>query len=111
MTSHSEPTLIQMEAHVEKRCRSSSGSDTDSSVISNSERSQDVETDRWDFEETIGDKISDGNAFGGIVEPNRCEPHGAYSEERGGSVTTSTTKGGRRLCLHPCLSVSMLVHG
>ena len=28
--------------------------------------SQNVETDNWGFEETIGDKICDGNTLGGI---------------------------------------------
>ena len=49
---------------------SSSDFDTDSTIISNSESSQNIKTDQWDFEESIGDKISDRNAFGGIVEPN-----------------------------------------
>ena len=44
---------------------SSWDSDTDSTVISNSDASQCVETDQWDFDETIGNKISDGNAFRG----------------------------------------------
>ena len=64
---------------------SSSGSDTDPTFLSNSECSQFVEIDQWDFEETIGDKISDGNTFGGIVEPNCFEPCARNSEEEGGS--------------------------
>ena len=57
-----------------RNCISSSDSDIDSTIIRNSEGDQNIETDQWDFEETIGDKISDGNAFGGIVERNRFEP-------------------------------------
>ena len=57
--------MIRMMACIEKQCTSSSDSDTDSTIIRNSEGSQNVETDRWDFEGTVGDKISDGNAFWG----------------------------------------------
>ena len=64
---------------------SNSDSDTDSNVISNSEGFQYVDTDQWDFDETIGDKISDGNAFRGIVEPDRFEPCVIDPEEEGGS--------------------------
>ena len=35
------------------------------------------------FEETFGDKISDGNAFGGIIEPYRFEPYASDSDEDG----------------------------
>ena len=42
-----------MVTYIEKQCISS----LDSTVISNSKGSQYVETDQWDFEETIGDKI------------------------------------------------------
>ena len=62
---------------------SSWDSDTDSTIISNSEGSQNVETDQGDFEETIGDKISNGNAFGGIVEPCRFKPCASDSDEDG----------------------------
>ena len=31
----------------------------------------------------IGDKISDGNAFGGIMEPYRFKPYASDSEEDG----------------------------
>ena len=41
----------------------------------------DIETDQRNFEETIGDKISDGNAFGGIVEPYRFEPCASDSDK------------------------------
>ena len=71
----------------------SSSSDTDSSVIRNSKGSQNVESDQWYFEETIGDKISDGNSFGGIVEPNRFEPCASDSEGEGGSVREDETAG------------------
>ena len=43
-----------------------------------------VETDQWDFEETIGD-ICNGNTFEGIVEPYRFEPCVSDSEEDDGS--------------------------
>jgi len=42
---------------MEKQCISSSDSDTDSTVISNSESSHCVETDQWDFGESIEGKI------------------------------------------------------
>ena len=64
---------------------SSLDSDIDSTIISNSEGSENVKTDQWDFEETVGDKISDGNAFGVIVEPYPFEPYASDSEEEGGS--------------------------
>ena len=83
VTSHLEPTLIQMAAYVEKRCISILGSDTDSTVISNSEGSQHVETDQWDFVGSIGDQISDGNTFGGIMENYRFEPCVSDSDEHG----------------------------
>ena len=75
-----------MAVYVDKRCMSSSDSDTHSTVVSNTESSQNAETDQWEFEETIGDEISDGNAFGGIVETSRFEPCASDSEEEGGSV-------------------------
>ena len=65
---------------------SSSDSDTDSTVIRNSDGSQNVETDQWDFEETNGDKITDGNAFKGMMEPCRFELYVSDSEKEGGSV-------------------------
>ena len=49
--------------YVEKRCTSSSDSVNDYTVMSNSGGSQDVETDQWDFDGMVGDKMSDGNAF------------------------------------------------
>ena len=64
----------------------SSDSNTDSNVISNSDGSQYVETNQWDFEGTLVDKISDGNAFGEIVESYRFEPCASDSEEEGRSV-------------------------
>ena len=66
----------------------SSDSDTDATVISSSVGSQNVETDWWDFEEAVGDRISDGNSFGGIVEPYCFEPCASDSDEDGdnGSV-------------------------
>ena len=80
---------------MEKQCGSSSDSDTDSTVIRNSEGSQNVETDQWDFEETIGEKINDGNAFGGITEPRRFEPCASDSDEVGdnGSVSEDENAG------------------
>ena len=87
MTSYLEAVFIRTAGDLEKRCRSSSDSDTDSTVISNTDGSQHVESDQWDFEETIGDKISDGNAFGGIGETNRFESCVSDSEEEGRSVT------------------------
>ena len=72
--------------YIEQQCRSSSDSETDSAVIRNTDGSQNVESDHWDFEETIWDKICDGNAFGGIVGPNRFEPCVSDSDEEGGSV-------------------------
>ena len=71
----------------------SSDSDIDSTVIRNSEASQNVETDQWDVEETIGDKISDGNPVVGIVEPNRFEPCASDSAEEGGSVREDKNDG------------------
>ena len=50
-------------------------------------------TDQWDFEETLGDKISDGNVFGGTVESNRFEPCASDSEEEGGSVREDESVG------------------
>ena len=44
MTSHLEAILIRTADYVEKRCMSSSDSDTDSTVIGNSDGSQNVET-------------------------------------------------------------------
>ena len=64
----------------------SSDSDTDSTIISNTEGSQDVETDQWDFEETIGDKISNGNTFGVIVEQYHFKRCASNSGKEGGSV-------------------------
>ena len=72
---------------------SSSESDTDSTVNSNSESSQYVETDQCDFEETIGDKISNGNAFGGIVDPYCFEPYANDSEKGDGSVREDENAG------------------
>ena len=63
-------------------CISSSDSDIDSTIMSNLEGSV-VEIDPWDFEETIGDKISDGNALGGIIEPYRFEPYARDSDKDG----------------------------
>ena len=60
---------------------SSSDSDTDSTIISNSEGSQTIETDLWDCEETIGDKIIDGNPLRGIMELNRFKPCATVSEQ------------------------------
>ena len=71
---------------------SSSDSDTDSTVINDSEGSQNVESVHWDFEENIRDKISNGNAFGGIVEPYCFEPCASDSEE-GGSVCEDENAG------------------
>ena len=65
VTSHLESILIRTATYIEKQCRSSSDSDADSTVISNTDGSRNVETDQWDFEETGGDKISDGNVFRG----------------------------------------------
>ena len=62
--SHDELTLIRISA-LHGECRSSSDSDSNCTVISNTDGSQNVETDQWDFEETVGDKISDGNTFRG----------------------------------------------
>ena len=45
MMSHLKPTLIQMADYAEKQCILSSDSDTDSTVISNADGSQDVKTD------------------------------------------------------------------
>ena len=70
-------------SYIEKQCISSSDSDTDSTVISNSEGSQYVETDQCDFEEMVINKISDGNTFGGIVEPYRFKPYASLSDEDG----------------------------
>ena len=75
-----------MAVYIEKQCRSITDSDFDSTVNSNSDGSENVESDHGDFEETIGDKISDGNAFGGIVEPNRFERYASDSEEEGRRV-------------------------
>ena len=55
--------------------------------------SQNIETDQWDFEETTGDKISDENAFGGIVGPKGFEPCENDAEEEGGSVIEYETAG------------------
>ena len=52
-----------------------------------------VETDQWDFEETIGNKISDENAFRGIVESYRFEPCVIDSEEEGGGVREDENPG------------------
>ena len=41
---------------------------------SNSDGYQNIESDHWDFEGTVGDKMSAGNAFAGIMEPNSFEP-------------------------------------
>ena len=60
-----------------------SDSDTDSTVIGNSEGSQYVESHQWDFEETIGDKISNGNTFRGIVKPNHFQPCVSDSDKDG----------------------------
>ena len=76
-------------AHIEKLCISSSNSNTNSTLISNSEGSQYVETDQWDFEEMVGDKISDGNAFGGIMEVYRFKPSASDSDEDGDNVSVS----------------------
>ena len=70
-----------MADYAEKQCILSSDSDTDSTVISNADGSQDVKTDQCYFEETIGDKISDGNTFGGIVEPYSFKPYASDSYE------------------------------
>ena len=64
-------------------CILSSDSDIDSTVISNFEGSQCVETDQWDVEETIWDKISDGNVVGGIMDSYRFEPCASDSDEDG----------------------------
>ena len=61
--------------------------------MNNSEGSQYVETDQWDFEETIGDKMNDGNAFRGIVEPYHFEPWVSDLDEGGGSEVV------RRICV------------
>ena len=66
---------------------SSSDSNADSTIISNSEGFQYVETDQWDFEETTGDKFSNANTLGGIVQPYHLEPHASDSAEKGGSVS------------------------
>ena len=55
--------------------------DTDSTVIHNFEGSQFVETDQWDFEGMFGDKIQNGNSFGGILDPYHFEPWASDSEE------------------------------
>ena len=60
---------------------SSSDSDNDSTIIRNTEGSQNVETDMWDCEETIGDKIIDGNPFREIMELNRFKPCATVSEQ------------------------------
>ena len=62
--SHLEAILIRTAAYMEKQCMPISNSDTDSTVISNSDGSQNFETAHWDFEGTVGDKIRNGNAFG-----------------------------------------------
>ena len=61
---------------------SSSDSDTDSTVISDPEGSQNVQTEEWDFEETCGDTTNNENDFGGIVEPCRIELCANDSEEK-----------------------------
>ena len=61
---------------------SNSNSDTYSTIIINSEGSQNVETDQWNFEETIGEIIGDGNASGGIVKPYRFEPVRAIQRKK-----------------------------
>ena len=75
-----------MVAYIEKRCISRSDADTNSTIISNSEGSQYVETDLWDFEETIGDKISNWNDFRRIMQLNTFEACVSDPEEEGGSV-------------------------
>ena len=54
--------------------------------MSNTDGSQNVESDQWGFEETIGDKISNGNVFGGIVKPYHFAPDASDAEEEGGSI-------------------------
>ena len=91
MTSHLEPILIRTAAYIEKLCISSSDSDIDSTVINNSEGSQYVETDQWDFEETIGDKMNDGNAVGGIMELHHFKPYASnsYEDDNAGRMFTA----------------------
>jgi len=72
-----------MAASIQKQCISSSDSDSDSTIVTNSECSHYIETDQWEFEETIGDKISDGNTFRRIMEPYHFEPYANYSDEDG----------------------------
>ena len=69
-----------MAAYIEKRYVLCSDSDIDSTVNGNSEESQYVENDQWDFEETIGDKISDGKL---VMEPNHFEPYVSDSDKDG----------------------------
>ena len=57
-------------------------STSDSTIMSNSEGSQYVETEQCDFEETIGDKISEETLLGGIVEPYRFEPMQAIQRNK-----------------------------
>ena len=68
-------------------------SNTDSTVISYTEGSHNVESDQWDFEGTIGDKIIHGNAFRGIGEPYCFEPCPRDSEKEGGSVIEDENAG------------------
>ena len=51
---------------------------------------------KWDFEETVRDKISDGNAFEGILESYHFEPYASDSEEEGRSED-----GGVKKIKHP----------
>uniref|UniRef100_A0A8C4QK45 G-protein coupled receptors family 1 profile domain-containing protein n=1 Tax=Eptatretus burgeri TaxID=7764 RepID=A0A8C4QK45_EPTBU len=66
-----------------KTAPSYSNSDNNSTVINNAEGSQYVETDQLSFEETIGNKISNGNPFGGIIEPYHFQPDSSDSDEDG----------------------------
>ena len=79
MALHLEPTLIRMAAYIKKQWILSS----DSTIVKNSEGSQYVESDQWDFEETIGDKIRNGNSYRRILEPYRCEPCASDIDEDG----------------------------
>ena len=112
MTSHLEPILNQIAVYIEKQCISSSDSDVDSTVISNSEGSQYVESDQWDFEETTEQNYF-GNAFGGIVEPYHFEPYASNSEEDG---NTSSVGEDERLVVCSlqigrfCFSVQLTVY-
>ena len=63
MASYLEVMLIRTAVYIENQCMPSSESDTDFTVMSESKGSENVESYQWVFEETTGDKISNGNAF------------------------------------------------